>query len=96
MRQIVKRQNAYHRTTVKKQLLESIVIKVAVESGELNREAKEVQDRKKAAKVIQESENINKTKEKGILGIVYIIKARFLKNSKTEKVCKDSQSDRDS
>ena len=47
---------------IKKQLLESIIINEVVESEELNREAKEVQDPEKAAKLIQKYKNIIKTK----------------------------------
>ena len=56
---------------IKKQLLESIIINEAVESEEFNKEADEAQDPKKVAKVIQEYENIIKTKKKGIVSIVY-------------------------
>ena len=56
---------------IKKQLLESIIINKAVESEELNREADEVQDPVKAAKVIQEYEKIIKMKKKGIVSIAY-------------------------
>ena len=47
---------------IKKQLLESMIINEVVESEELNREAKEVQDPEKAAKLIQKYKNIIKTK----------------------------------
>ena len=69
MRQIVRRQNDYHKT--KKQLLESIIIKEAVESEESNREAEGVQDLEEAAKVIQKNKNIITTNKKGILSIAY-------------------------
>ena len=54
---------------IKKQLLESIIIKEAVESEELNREAEEVQDPEEAAMVIQKYEYIIKTKKKGIISL---------------------------
>ena len=73
-------------------MLESIIINEAIESEELNREAKEVQDPKKAAKVIQEYENITKTKKKGIVSIAY----HQGRVSKKFKVCEIVQSVRDS
>ena len=48
-----KKTNRLSQEEVKKQLLESIIINEAVESEELNREAKEVQDPKEAATLIQ-------------------------------------------
>ena len=66
---------------IKKQLLESIIINEAVESEELNIEVDEVQDPEKAAKVIQEYENIIKTKKKGIVSISYH-QGRFFKKFK--------------
>ena len=52
-------------------MLESIIINKVVESEELNREVKEVQNPEKVARPIQEYENIIQTKKKGILSIAY-------------------------
>ena len=73
---------------IKKQLLESIIINEAVESEELNREAQEVQDPEKAAKVIQEYENIIKTKKRGIVSIAYHQGKVFKKFKDKEKFLK--------
>ena len=51
---------------VNKQLIESIVINEVVETDELNKKAEEVQNPEEAAEVIQECENIIRTKKKGI------------------------------
>ena len=56
---------------IKKQLLESIIINEAVESEELSREAKKVQDPEEATIVIQKYECIIKMKKKGIISIEY-------------------------
>ena len=56
---------------IKRQLSESIVINDVIETKELNKLAEEVQDPEKAAKVIQEYENIIQTKKKGIIRITY-------------------------
>ena len=56
---------------IKKQLLESIIIKEAVESKELNRETEGAQDPEEAAKVIQKNKNIIKTNKKGIISIAH-------------------------
>ena len=56
---------------IKKQLIESIIISDVIETDELNKQAEEVQDPEKAAKVIQEYENIIRTKKKGIIWIAY-------------------------
>ena len=72
----------------KKQLLESIIINEAVESEELNIEVDEVQDPEKAAKVIQEYENIIKTKKKGIVSMAYHQGKVFNKFKDREKIVK--------
>ena len=48
-----------------------IVINEVVKSDELNKQAEEVQDPKDSAKVIQEYENIIRTKKKGIINIIF-------------------------
>ena len=54
---------------VKKQLIESIVINEVVETDELNKKAEEVQNLEEEAELIQEYENIIRTKKKGIICI---------------------------
>ena len=73
---------------IKKQLLELIIIKEAVESEELNREAEEIQDPEEAAMVIQKYEYIIKTKKKGIISIVYHQGKVFKKFKDKEKFVK--------
>ena len=73
---------------IKKQLLESIITNEAVESEELNREAEEVQDPEKAAKVIQEYENSIKTKKREIVSIAYHQGKVFKKFKDKEKFLK--------
>ena len=66
-------------------MLESIIRKEVVESEELNRQAKEVQDPEKAAKVIQEYENIIKTKKEKVIVSIAYHQERVFKTLKTEK-----------
>ena len=56
---------------IKKQLLESMIINEVVESEELNKEAEEIQQPEEAAKVIEQYEDILKTKKKGIMRIAH-------------------------
>ena len=73
---------------IKKQVLESILINEAIESEELNKEVKKVQDPKEAAKVIQKYEYIIKTKKKRIIGIAYQQSKVFTKFKDKEKFVK--------
>ena len=73
---------------IKKQVLESIIINEAIESEELNKEVKKVQDPKEAAKVIQKYEYIIKTKKKRIIGIAYQQGKVFTKFKDKEKFVK--------
>ena len=56
---------------IKKQLLESMIIDDVVEFGDLNKEAEEIQDPKKAAEIIKRYEDIIKTKKKGIINVAF-------------------------
>ena len=56
---------------IKKQLIESMVVNEVAESDKLNKQAEEVQDSEEAANVIQEYENIIRTKKKGIISTAY-------------------------
>ena len=55
----------------KNQLLESVIRNEVVESEELNKGAKEIQEPEEAAEVIKQCEYIIKTKKKGIISIAY-------------------------
>ena len=65
---------------IKKQLLESMIINEVVESEELNKEAEEIQQPEEAAKVIEQYEDILKTKKKGIMRIAHYRKNKSLLN----------------
>ena len=65
-------------------MFESIIINEALESEEFNKQTDEAQDPEKAAKVIQDYENIIKTKKKGIVSIAYH-QGKFFKKSKDRK-----------
>ena len=52
---------------IKKKLIESLVMNDTIESDELTKKIKEVEDPEKAAEVIQECESIIRTKKKGII-----------------------------
>ena len=73
---------------IKKQLLESIIINEVVESEELNKEAEEMQEPKKAAKIIKHYEDIIKTKKKGIISIAYYQGKVFKRFKEKEKFIK--------
>ena len=51
---------------IKKKLLDSMTIDKVLKSEDLNKEAEEVQDPEKAAKIIKRYEDIIKTKRKGL------------------------------
>ena len=52
-------------------MLDSIIIDENLELDDLNKEAEEVQDPEKAAKIIKRYEDIIKTKRKGIINVAY-------------------------
>ena len=56
---------------VKKQLIELMVVNEIVETGELNKQAEEVQVPEEAANVIKDYEDIIWSKKKGIMQIAY-------------------------
>ena len=56
---------------IKTKLLDSITINEVLESEDLNKEAEEVQDTKRAAETIKRYEDIIKTKKKGIINVAY-------------------------
>ena len=55
-----------------------------IETDELNKKAEEVQDPEKVAEVIQECENIIRTKKKGIIWIAYH-QGKVLKSLRTKR-----------
>ena len=69
-------------------MLESIIINEVVESEELNKEAEEMQEPKKAAKIIKHYEDIIKTKKKGIISIAYYQGKVFKRFKEKEKFIK--------
>ena len=69
-------------------MLESIIINEVVESEELNKEAEEMQEPKKAAKIIKQYEDIIKTKKKGIISIAYYQGKVFKRFKEKEKFIK--------
>ena len=73
---------------INKQLLESIIINEVVESEELNKEAGEIQEPEKAAKIIKQYEDIIKTKKKGIISIAYYQGKVFKRFKEKEKFIK--------
>ena len=59
------------REEIKKLLLDSMIMDENLEFDDLNKEAEEVQDPEKAAKIIKRYENIIKTKRKCIINVAY-------------------------
>ena len=56
---------------IKRQLLDLMILDEVVEFDDLNKEAEEMQDLKKAAKIIKRYEDIIKTKKKWIINVTY-------------------------
>ena len=56
---------------IKTKLLDSITIDEVLECEDLNKEAEEVQDLERTAKIIKQYEDIIKTKNKGIINEAY-------------------------
>ena len=54
---------------IKTKLLDSITINEVLECEDLNKEAEEVQDLERAAKIIKRYEDIIKTKNRGIINV---------------------------
>ena len=72
---------------IKKKLLDSMTIDEIVEFDDLNKEAKKIQDPKKAADIIKRYEDIIKTKNKGIINVAYHQGQVFKRFKKKGKVC---------
>ena len=73
---------------IKKQLLDSMIIDENLEFDDLNKEAEEVQDPEKAAKIIKRYEDIIKTKRKGIINVAYHQGQVFKRFKEKEKFAK--------
>ena len=84
----IKKAKWLSKNEIKKQLLESIIINEVVESEELNKEAGEMQEPEKAAKIIKQYEDIIKTKKKGIISIAYYQGKVFKRFKEKEKFIK--------
>ena len=65
--------------------MDSITINEVLESEDLNKEAKEVQDLKRAAEIIKRYADIIKTKNKGIINVAYYQGQVFKKFKEKEK-----------
>ena len=65
--------------------MDSITINEVLESEDLNKEAEEVQDLKRAAEIIKQYEDIIKTKKKGIINVAYYQGQVFKKFKEKEK-----------
>ena len=73
---------------VKKPLLDSMIIDENLEFDDLNKEAEQLQDPEKAAKIIKRYEDIIKTKKKGIINVAYHQRQVFKKFKEKEKFAK--------
>ena len=76
------------REEIKKQLLDSMIIDENLEFDDLNKEAEEVQDPEKAAKIIKRYEDIIKTKNEGIINVAYHQGQVFKRFKEKEKFAK--------
>ena len=56
---------------IRRKLIESLMANNTIETKEFNKKPEEVEDPEKAAEVIQECENIIRTKKNGIIWIAY-------------------------
>ena len=66
-----KKAKSLSKEEIKTKLLDSINIDEVLECEDLNKEAEEVQDLERAAKIIKRYEDIIKTKNKGIVNVAY-------------------------
>ena len=73
---------------IKTKLLDSITIDEVLECKDLNKEAAEVQDLKRAAEIIKRYEDIIKTKKKGIINVAYHQGQVFKRFKEKEKFAK--------
>ena len=73
---------------IKKKLLDSMTIGEIVKFDDLNKEAEEIQDPEKAVIIIEQYENIIKTKRKGIINVAYHQGQVFKRFKEKEKFAK--------
>ena len=73
---------------IKKKLLDSMTIGEIVKFDDLNKEAEEAQDPEKAVIIIEQYENIIKTKRKGIINVAYHQGQVFKRFKEKEKFAK--------
>ena len=73
---------------IKTKLWDSMTIDEIVEFDDLNKEAKKIQDPKKAADIIKRYEDIIKTKNKGIINVAYHQGQVFKRFKEKEKFAK--------
>ena len=73
---------------IKKKLLDSMTIDKVLKCKDLNKEAEEVQDPEKAAKIIKRYEDIIKTKNKGVINVAYHQGQLFKRFKENEKFVK--------
>ena len=73
---------------IKKRLLVSMIINKNLEFDDLNKEAEEVQDPEKVAKIIKRYEDIIKTQRKGIISVAYHLGQVFKRFKEKEKFAK--------
>ena len=76
------------REEIKKKLLDSMTIGEIVKFDDLNKEAEETQDPEKAIIIIEQYENIIKTKRKGIIDVAYHQGQVFKRFKEKEKFAK--------
>ena len=76
------------REEIKKRLLDLMIIDENLEFDDLNKEAEEVQDPEKAAKIIKRYEDIIKTKRKSIISVAYHQGQIFKRFKEKEKFTK--------
>ena len=80
-----KKAKGFFKEEIKTKLLDSIIIDEVLECKDLNKEAAEVQDLKRAAEIIKRYEDIIKTKKEGIINVAYYEGQVFQKFKEKEK-----------
>ena len=83
-----KKAKSLSKEEIKTKLLDSINIDEVLECEDLNKEAEEVQDLERAAKIIKRYEDIIKTKNKGIINVAYHQGQVFKRFKEKEKFAK--------
>ena len=83
-----KKEEGLSKEEIKTKLLDSMTIDEIVEFDDLNKEAKKIQDPKKAADIIKWYEDIIKTKNKGIIDVAYHQGQVFKRFKEKEKFAK--------